>query len=341
MKIERTPEIEAFFKRCMNQLRNEGINDFLGMHVTPRNEKKIQKKMKQAGIPEFSGDEETWPSLFISTQEYLQRPYNTHIRLDAIQSSEFKFTRETLSANELFNVCAIHPDPNRELNDWMTLRALDQPYDAVFLWQDDEVWMMDSPAEANTNDPYAKKAHGNVVTFGLGIGYFVYMAMLNPEVTSITVVEKSKAVIELFQTFIQPQFPNTIPLTIVEGDALEYFNESFLEGFDSAYVDIWKSNDDGLIWVEKLLERYLPPLDKVDFWIESSIFEAMHALVFMYFHELSQGRNAHHNDPVYRRILKKIARHFDSIDITVKDVDTLKDAMYDTQTLRTILSIQI
>lgn len=341
MKIERTPEIEAFFKRCTNQLRNEEINGFLGMHVTPKNEKKIQKKMKQAGIPEFSGDEESWPSLFISTKEYLQSPYNTHIRLDKIQSSEFKFTRETLSSNELFNVCAIHPDPHRELNDWMTLRALDQPYDAVFLWQNDEVWMMDSPAEANTNDPYAKKAHGKVVTFGLGIGYFIYMAMLNPQVTSITVIEKSKAVIELFQTFIQPQFPNTIPLTIVEGDALDYFNESYLDGFDSVYVDIWKSNDDGLIWVEKLLERYLPPLDKVDFWIESSIFETMHALIFMYFLELSQGRSARHTDAVYRRILKKIAKHFDSIDVTVRDVETLKDAMYDTQTLRTILSIHI
>ncbi|HAM63227.1 MAG: hypothetical protein A2Y20_06755 [Firmicutes bacterium GWF2_51_9] len=341
MKIERTPEIEAFFKRCMNHLRNDEINGFLGMHVTPRTEKKLQKKMKQAGIPEFSGEEETWPSLFISTQEYLQSPYNTHIRLDAIQSSEFKFTRETLSANELFNVCAIHPDPMRELNDWMTLRALDQPYDAVFLWQGDEVWMMDSPAEANTNDPYAKKAKGKVVTFGLGIGYFIYMAMLNPNVTSITVIEKSKAVIELFQTFIQPQFPTSIPLTIVEGDASVYFNKSFLDDFDFVYVDIWKSNDDGLIMVEKLLERYLPPLDKVDFWIESSIFEAMHALVFMYFHDLFQGKTTQPDDRVYRRIRKKITRHFDSIDITVKDVDTLKDAMYDPQTLRTILSIQI
>jgi hypothetical protein len=112
-----------------------------------------------------------------------------------------------LPANQLFNVSGIIFDQQRELNDWMQLRALDQPYPAAVLWQGDEVWMLDAPSESFTIDPYALKAKGNVLTFGLGIGYFTFMALLNPAVQSVTIVEKSASVIAMFKDYILPQFP--------------------------------------------------------------------------------------------------------------------------------------
>lgn len=341
MKVTLNPEIELFFNRCMDNMMNENKNAFLGMIVTRENERKIQRKMKKAGFPEFQGPEEAWPTLFIRTSDYLKTPYHSHIRLDQIIDSEFRYSKETLPANELFSISSIHPDEHRELNDWMTLRALDKPYDAAFLWQGNEVWMLDAPSEANTNDPYAKKAKGKVLTFGLGIGYFIYMAMLNPQVKSITVIEHSPAVIAMFKKFILPQFPKRTPLTIIEGDAYDYFNKVHLETFDYVYVDIWQSNDDGFLVIEKLLEQYLPKSDKVDFWIESSCFEFLPALIFVYFRSLAHHKNSTHENHLYHRMLKKIKRYFESIDTTVSDIETLKHYMYDPETLRKITSIKL
>ena len=340
MKIQQNEAIKQFFMRCKKNLMNEQKNQFLGMTVTQENQLEVQRKMKHAGFQEFQGSEETWPSLFISSETYKKSPYNSQIRLDQIKEQEFRFSKEVMPANELFNVSSIHPDVNRELNDWMTLRALDQNYDAAVLWQDDDVWMLDSPSEANTIDPYANKAHGAVLTFGLGIGYFIFMAMRNPNVKSITVIEQSEAVISMFETFILPQFPKDIPLTIIKGDAFDYFNESFLRQYDYIFVDIWKSSDDGFMLIESLLEQYLPPFDKIDFWIESSCFEVMPALIFLYFEAIANHKQIQHEDPYYHQLLMKIHRYFSAIDKTVSDVSELKHYMYDTKTLRLIVANQ-
>ena len=246
-----------------------------------------------------------------------------------------------MPAFELFNIAGIQPDEHRELNDGIILRALDEPYEATFLWQGNEVWMLDAPSEANTMDPYAKKAKGNVLTFGLGIGYFIYMASLNPQVTSITVIEKSSAVIDLFKRFLLPQFPNRIPISLIEGDAFHFFDHDFLTDYDYVFVDIWKSNEDGYQCIEKLLEQTLPDFNQVDFWIESSCFEFMPALIYLYFDALAHHRSIKHPDRKYQRVLKKIMRYFEALDECVDEVERLKYYMYDPKVLRAIASIKL
>ena len=339
MKIKLNMDIDQFFQRCMNHLMSDHKNDFLGLKVTMANQLKIQRQMKKAGFQEFQGLEDTWPSLLISAEEYQKTPYNSHVKLDQIEDKGFRFSKETVNANELFSISAIHSDLERELNDWMTLRALDQPYVATYLWQGDKVWMLDAPSEANTMDPYAHKAHGNVCTFGLGIGYFSFMAMLNPNVKSITVIERSPAVISMFKKYLLPQFPTTIPITIIEGDAFDYFTDTYINDFDYVFVDIWQSNDDGFLLIERLLSQYYPDFQKVDFWIESSCFEFLSALIFTYFNAIAHHKPIKHNNPLYHRLLKKISCYFEGINKTVTDVSELKFYMYDTETLRLIVAV--
>jgi hypothetical protein len=341
MKIQRTPEIDQFFQRCMNNMKNEDKNRFLDAKVTTKNEKYLQREMSKAGFQEFEGPTDQWPSLFIRSKDFMLSPYNSCIRLDKIESDEFRFSSELLPANQLFNVSGIIFDKNRELNDWMQLRALDEPYKAAVLWQKDEVWMLDAPSESNTIDPYAKKAHGNVLTFGLGIGYFAFMALLNPKVTSVTVIEKSPSVIAMFKQYILPQFPQKEKIRIIEGDAFDYFNETFIQAFDYVFTDIWKSGSDGFLIIEKLLQQYNPPLEKVDFWIESSCFEFAPALILLAFQSITNHKVESHFDPFYRRILRKIHRFLESEQVIIQDVDQLKDRMYDIETIRKIISIKL
>ena len=46
--------------------------------------------------------------------------------------------------------------------------------------------------------------------------------------------------------------------------------------------DIYQSNNDGLIMIEKLLEQANLPTDKLDFWIENSCLEILPTLIFDY-----------------------------------------------------------
>ncbi|MBV1709915.1 MAG: hypothetical protein KMY54_08640 [Erysipelothrix sp.] len=341
MQIQRTPEIDRFFQRCMNNMRNEDKNRFLDAKVTTKNEKYLQREMSKAGFQEFEGPTDQWPSLFIRSKDFMLSPYNACIRLDKIESDEFRFSSEILPANQLFNVSGVIFDKNRELNDWMQLRALDQPYKAAVLWQHNDVWMLDAPSESQTIDPYAKRAHGNVLTFGLGIGYFAFMALLNPEVKSVTIIEKSSSVIRMFNQYILPQFPQKEKIRIIEGDAFDYFNETFIQTFDYVFTDIWKSGSDGFLIIEKLLQQYNPPLEKVDFWIETSCFEFVPALILLAFQSIANHKVESHSDPLYRRILRKIHRFLESEQVIIQDVDQLKDRMYDIETIRKIISIKL
>lgn len=339
MKIILTHEIESFLDRCRFNLSNNELNGFVGMHVTKAREKKVQKELQDAGDPEFQGDPDTWPSLFLSEKEWEKSPYHSHVMLDMVKDEHFSYITEKTAGRELFNVDAVQKDPCHELNDWMKLRAMDQNFDAIYLMQDDRDWMVDAPSEAATNDVPAAHAHGKVLTFGLGIGYFLYMALQNPEVESVTVIEKSPQVIEMFDRFLLPQFPDDKKIRIICGDAFEDFNQKFLSAYDYVYTDIWFSAEDGLVIMEKLLEQYVPSVEQADFWIEDSCFNTMWSLIFLYFDSLAHHHHPQYN-PAYRKEMHKIQTYFERKDEIIQDPRPLKYYMYDNMVIRNILSIR-
>lgn len=307
------------------------------MHITPSTEKSIQKKMHKAGFAEFNGSSENWPSLYLSVDEWEKTPYHSTVHLDFLKSNHFSFEAQTMRGNELFNYDEIQKDPDRELNDWMKLRAMDRNFEAICLFQDDEDWMIDAPSEAATNNKAALKAHGNVLTFGLGIGYFIFMALHNPNVKSITCIEKSKEVIQIFNRFLLPQFPSPVSFNIIQGDAFTFWNEENLSKYDYVYTDIYQSSTDGLDVIRKLLEQYIPPFEQADFWIENSCFEVMWTLIWLYFDGLYHDRR-NQVSPAYIPYMNKVKKYFDAKEETIYDVQKLKYYMYDNETIRIILS---
>lgn len=335
MKLKHSKELDDFFNRCWYNLNHSTVNEFLSMHVTKGNEKYIQKKLIHAGCNEFAKDPTL--SLFISSQEWENTPYHKQIHLDHINDSTFSYVKEVINGNELFNADAIQKDPDRELKDWMKLRALDKDVNAIYLLQNGEDWMLDAPSEAFTNDPYAKLAHGNVLTFGLGIGYFLFMCTLNPNVKEITVIERSKEVITMFEKEILPQFSTMIPIHIICADAFDYYNREFLSNYDFIYTDIWKSNDDGLEIITKLLEQYHDQNKEMYFWIEDSCVEVIWTLIFIHFDELYHARENEVSID-YIPYMKKIRKWFSQYDKTITESNELKDLMYDRNTIRAILS---
>ncbi len=148
----------------------------------------------------------------------------------------------------------------------------EQSYPAIL--ENDRIWMTVTPMEIKTMQPAIEKAHGKVLTYGLGLGYFTYMVSLKNDVESITVVEKNENIIRTFNQFILPQFKSlSDKVKIVHMDAFEYAkNHAFDEQYNFVFTDLWHDVSDGeeLYFLMKKYEHLLPNATHM-YWIEKSI----------------------------------------------------------------------
>lgn len=150
----------------------------------------------------------------------------------------------------------------------------DTEYENLGVYQDGREWMTLLPNELTTQKKHIAKAHGRVLTYGLGLGYFAFSAASKPEVGSVTVVERDERAISLFETEIAPQLGNTTEkIGIVCADAFE-FAEKEAPGMDFDYIfaDIWHDPSDGVEAYKRF--RALEPLCKnseFGYWIEETL----------------------------------------------------------------------
>ena len=133
--------------------------------------------------------------------------------------------------------------------------------------------MLITPNEINTMRAPIERAHGNVLTYGLGLGYFAYMAAEKENVASVTVVERDDSVISLFEEVVLPQISRSDKINIVRADAFEFaesLNES--SGYDFVFADIWHDPIDCVPAYKRLkkAEKRLPDAEFA-YWIEKTL----------------------------------------------------------------------
>lgn len=118
-----------------------------------------------------------------------------------------------------------------------------------------ELWMTDAEYELATNYDAVRSARGDVLIAGLGIGFILRPMLAKPEVSSVTVIERSADVIAL----VSPHFP---AVKVIEADA--YAWEPPSKAFDFIYFDIWPNvpNADDLADIKALKTRYRKALRK-------------------------------------------------------------------------------
>lgn len=332
IKIEQTPENIAFLKECQVNILSESKNSFLNRRVTLNTQLQTQEKMAKAGFHEFIGDKSTWPSLFLSTEKFKLNPYYQAIPLTPSKEHGVSIQQMTFVSNRLFNVQSVIDDPHRSLNDSMVLRALDQPLTTNILMHHGQVWMMNVPSESLTIDPIAKKVSGKVLTFGLGIGYFAFMASLNKKVTSIDIVEQDQGVIDYFSQLILPYFPKGAKITVHQGDAKEWMKKP-LDDFDHIFVDTYQNETDGFDWWIKGCENIKKEHELLHYWIEPSITRIMRvAMVAVLSNQ--KGRF----DKMTQRCIEKIRSYYQTHDLECKNIEDIKNVLYDHQLYRIIAS---
>lgn len=164
----------------------------------------------------------------------------------------------------------------------MPLCFFDADFSFFAALEDDNEWMTLTPVDIDTCREAIEKAHGRVITFGLGLGYFAFMASEKASVSSVTVIEKSAEVIEAFKTALLPHFPHLEKIRLVCADAFAYAETVMpKENYDFAFVDTWRDAGDGLPMYLKM-----KPLEKLSkntqflYWIENFLLSRLRSVVF-------------------------------------------------------------
>ena len=158
-----------------------------------------------------------------------------------------------------------------DLKDVPMIGFFDEEFHFPTVFEDGVEWMAIKPNEIETMREPIARAHGHVLTLGLGLGYFTYMVSEKEEVTDITVVEVDNDVIDIFNSVILPQFPHKDKVHIVKADAFDFLKDKTNDRFDYIFADMWHDTSDGTEMYIKLKKLENDFHAHFEYWIESSI----------------------------------------------------------------------
>jgi len=126
------------------------------------------------------------------------------------------------------------------------------------------VVMSNTPDEIRDFRHFTYQAKGSILINGLGLGCVIKVLLDKPEVTKITVIEKSEDVIKL----VAPYF-NDERLQIIHADAFEYKPQKN-EKFNFVWHDIWDYIcADNLTEMATLHRKYSKKTEWQDSWAKS------------------------------------------------------------------------
>ena len=223
--------------------------------------------------------------------EYMTNPYYRNIEISNKKIGSWTLGWQKYAPYEGFirDDYTVYPD-YREIP---SIGFFDVEFSFPTVYENGVEWMAIKPNEIETMREPVKKARGRVVAFGLGLGYFAYMASLKDEVSSVTVVERDESVIKLFESEILPQFENGDKISIVKSDAFDFAADKSNSGkFDYAFVDLWHDTSDGTdlyIKMKKLENKLGCPFE---YWIEKSILLGVRKNLFYAIYESEKsGKN--------------------------------------------------
>ncbi len=249
------------------------------------------EKMMKLGLPskrafqlllrqylDFAHDDFPWVDQYLSKminelsfEYYSNNEYYKNIILPNKKSGKWRLGHEKYKAYQSFICRDYLYDDNGAVYPQIGYFTKPFPYPAIY--ENDVLWMSVTPNEIETMKKPIELAKGNVLTCGLGLGYYAYMVSQKADVQSLTIIEKDPQVIALFKQIILPQFDHQDKITIIAKDALEYLSNDLYDGqYHEIFIDLWHDAGDGLMWYKQLTPR-LDKLKKthVSYWIEDTI----------------------------------------------------------------------
>ena len=227
----------------------------------------------------FANKSIRWDTNLIDIREYLVNPYIEALKNVSFDEADWKLSHIVMNAYTLF--------PYEEEYHFggdaiikMNLGFFDQDYSYPTISLCDNEWMSLNPFEIRTMQIPVQLAKGKVLTLGLGLGYFAYMAHLKEEVKEVHIVEMDIDLIKNFNKYLLPLFPHPEKIHIHKADAF-FFNETIKDKYyDFIFSDLWHDVSDGLSMYLKLQKHFDGfKSTKCTYWIEGSIVTYLRTLV--------------------------------------------------------------
>lgn len=216
----------------------------------------------------------------LDPRRYTENKYYKNIKIENVKDAGWELKLESYEPYRAV-ICG-DIEINRDFSEIAPLGFFTETFHFPAVLEDGNEWMTLTPVDLDTCDEAIDRARGKVITFGLGLGYFAYMASEKECVTSVTVVEKSEDVIRLFKKHILPQFSHPEKINIVCADAFEYAEGVMPnENFEFAFVDTWRDASDGAPMYKRM--RALEHLSKnteFSYWIENFLISRHRAIGF-------------------------------------------------------------
>ena len=211
---------------------------------------------------------------------YENDAYAKTVRFPSVTHGKWELCQHSYAPYEPF--VRTHPTVTKDLCEIPQIGYFDLEFPFPAILENGIEWMTITPNEVETMREPIAKSHGKVLTLGLGLGYFAFHASEKPEVERVTVVERSRDVIEIFKTYLLPQFPHADKIEIVEADAFLYMQKELPRGnFDYVFADLWHDASDGLEMYRKLKKyEVLAPHTSFDYWIEPSLLSLLRHIVY-------------------------------------------------------------
>ena len=201
----------------------------------------------------------------LDNNKYENNLYYKNISFRNIKSNKWSFKYESYKPYEAFVFNDLRSINNKL---YPCIGYFKEEYKYPVVLENNREWMLITPNEIETMEKPINEATGNVLTYGLGLGYYAYMVSMKEDVKTVTIIEKDKEIIELFSKYILPQFKYKDKIKIINMDAFEYFIKDIY--YDFVFVDIWHDPSDGIDLYLKFKSLEKKNI-KYSYWIEDTI----------------------------------------------------------------------
>ena len=205
----------------------------------------------------------------LNPNDYISNEYYSNIKIQTKKYAGWEIKMEKYDAYELF----VYND--LKVIDGITIPQIgyfERPFSFPAAFQDKRMWMSITPNEINTMQNPIDLAHGTVLTFGLGLGYYADMVSNRNDVDTVTIIEKDPKIINLFNTFIFPFFKNKDKIEIIVDDAYKFIKKLPDGKYDYLFIDIHHDASDGMEVYNKMrkyTDKYIKT--EADYWIIDTI----------------------------------------------------------------------
>ena len=267
----------------------------------------------------FVKDNILWDTQIIKADHFNKNPYLNLIKNVSFNKDNWSIKQVKRTA---FTLCPYQEEyaygSNYALKMGIATFDKDYYYPSIRLY--DQEWMSLNQHEIRTMETPIAIAKGKVLTLGLGLGYFAFMASNKEEVEEVHIVEMDLELIKLFNEYLLPLFPNKEKIHIHKADAYRFI-ESVKDGdYNYIFSDLWQDVSDGVVSYLKLKKVFHSFKKTIcAYWIEGSIISYLRLLVIGVMND-----EYYHLDSDYDDVQKFIKNKLVNYQIsTSHDIDAL------------------